>query len=107
MDTRRASGSAVDRSAAAAADRAGRVLRHVEQLAGEQAGSPGLDGGLLRDAATVLLTRRVLDGLLVQLTAAPSRAADYDGLRSYLAGLGRPAQAPYASVCASPGLAGR
>jgi hypothetical protein len=75
-----------------------------------QVGLPGplhVDGGLLRDAAALLTARRELDALLVQLTAAPFSAAAYEGLRAYLAGSGRRAQAAYARVCASTGTAGR
>lgn len=99
MDIGRDSGRAAQKSDAG---RGG--LRPVE---GQSDGSLGCDGGLLRDAASVLLARRELDGLLVQLTAAPFSAAAYDGLRTYLAGPGRRAQAAYARVCASTGPTGR
>ena len=46
-------------------------------------------------------------GLLVQLTTAPFSVAAYDGLRTYLAGPGRQAQAAYDRVCASTPPAGR
>jgi len=100
MDTRRDSDPAVKRPAA---DRDGRALRAVEPTELLQVD----DVGLLRDAAALLTARHELDGLLVQLTAAPFSAAAYDGLRAYLAGSGRRAQAAYARVCASTGTAGR
>lgn len=99
MDTTCDSNPAMERPAA---DRGGRGLRAVEPTEPLQA-----DVGLLRDAAAVLTARRELDGLLVQLTASPFSAAAYDGLRAYLAGSGRRAQAAYARVCASTGAAGR
>lgn len=102
MDSRRDSDPAMERPA----DRGARGLRALEPLGGKPAEPLELDGGLLRDAAAVLTARRELDALLVQLTAAPFSAAAYDGLRTYLAGPGRRAQAAYARVCASTGLAG-
>jgi hypothetical protein len=99
MDTRRDNESALERPTA---DRAGRGLRAVEPVDSLQ-----VDVDLLRDAAALLTARQELDALLVQLTAAPFSAAAYDGLRAYLAGSGRRAQAAYARVCASTGTAGR
>lgn len=95
MDIGRDSGRAAQQSDAG---RSG--LRRVD---GRSDGSLGCDDELLRDAASVLLARRELDRLLVQLTAAPFSAGAYDGLRTYLAGPGRRAQAAYARVCASTG----
>ena len=99
MDTRRDSGQAGQPCGAA---RGG--LRPVD---GQAADALQPDGGLLRDAAAVLLARRELDRLLVQLTTAPFSAAANDGLRTYLAGPGRRAQAAYDRVCASTAPAGR
>ena len=100
MDTRRNGDPAVERPAA---DRDGRALRAVEPTEPR----PSDDVGLLRDAAALLTARQELDALLVQLTAAPFSATAYDGLRAYLAGSGRRAQAAYARVSASTGTPGR
>lgn len=103
MDTRRDSGQARQPRGAA---RGG--LRPVDGQAADALQPDDallLGGGLLRDAAAVLLARRELDRLLVQLTTAPFSAAAYDGLRTYLAGPRR-AQAAYDRVCASTAPAG-
>lgn len=105
MDTRRHSGQARQPCGAAR----GR-LRPVDGQTAEALQPDDavlLGGGLPRDAAPVLLTRRELDRLLVQLTTAPFSAAAYDGLRTYLAGPGRRAQAAYDRVCTSAPPAGR
>lgn len=95
MDIGRDSGRAAQQSATG---RGG--LRPVD---GQPDGYLKCDDGLLRDAVSVLLARQELDRLLEQLTAAPFSAAAYDGLRTYLAGPDRQAQAAYARVCASTG----
>ena len=100
MDTRRDSDPAVKRPPA---DRDGRALHAVEPTEP----LPVDDVELLRDAAALLTARQELDALLVQLAAAPFSGAAYDGLRAYLAGSGRRAQAAYARVCASTATAGR
>lgn len=97
MDTRRDSGQARQPRGAA---RGG--LRPVD---GQAADALQPDDALLLGGG--LLARRELDRLLVQLTAAPFSAAAYDGLRTYLAGPGRRAQAAYERVCASAAPAGR
>ena len=99
MDTRRDSDPAVKR----AVDRDGCALRAVEPT--EPLHADDLD--LLRDAAALLTARQELDALLVQLTTAPFSGAAHDGLRAYLAGSGRRAQAAYARLCSSTGTAGR
>ena len=99
MDTRRDGDPAVKR----AVDRDGCALRAVEPT--EPLHADDLD--LLRDAAALLTARQELDALLVQLTTAPFSGAAYDGLRAYMAGSGRRAQAAYARLCSSTGTAGR
>ncbi len=93
MHSRRTGDPVVERTRA---DRGGRAVRAVQPSDPMQ-----VDVGLLRDTAALLTARRELDELLVQLTAAPFSSAAYDGLRAYLAGSGRRAQAAYARVCAS------
>ena len=74
MDSRRD-----NRQAAQPSDAGRDGLRPV---VGQFDGSLGCNGGLLRDAVSVLLARRELDRLLVQLTTAPFSVAAYDGLRT-------------------------
>lgn len=67
------------------------LVGDADDVAGEGAGLGELESDLarLRDAATLLVARRRLDGLLLALTAHPFDAAAYRGLASYLTGPGR------------------
>jgi hypothetical protein len=82
-----------------------RALRALGRRA--EAGEVGLDGTLLRDAATVLSARRHLDALLAQLAAQPFSPAAYNSLRAYLSGPADRALAAHRRVCAATTVRGR